>query len=148
MPPRCVTIPSVTLDSASVLVKPDAAQRQRDEEIQETVSYLTPSGEGASGQVGEGGLSGNLIDQSVIEKQKSIVRRFHGTVEIDSTRLGRDAGRISDEVIAHLTSLMGAKAKIVLEIDIEVPNGVPEDKVRIISENCNTLKFKGHGFEE
>jgi hypothetical protein len=35
-----------------------------------------------------------------------------------------------------------------LEIDIEVPNGVPEDKVRIISENCNTLKFKGHGFEE
>jgi hypothetical protein len=36
----------------------------------------------------------------------------------------------------------------VLEIDIEVPDGVPEDKVRVISENCNTLKFKGHGFEE
>lgn len=64
------------------------------------------------------------------------------------TRLGRDAGRISDEVLTHLTGLMGAKAKITLKIDIEVLNGGPEGEVRIISENCNTLKFKGHGFEE
>ena len=131
-----------------MLVKPDAAQRQRDEENQEAVSVLTPSGEGASGQVGDWGEGEQPVTQTGAEAQKAIARRFHGTVEIDPTRLGRDAGRISDEVIAHLTSLMGAKATIVLEIDIEVPNGVPEDKVRIITENCNTLKFKGHGFEE
>jgi len=51
-------------------------------------------------------------------------------------------------VLTHLTSQVGAKALILIEIDIEVPNGIPEDKMRIINENCNTLKFKGHGFEE
>ena len=71
-----------------------------------------------------------------------------GTVVLDPTRLDRDAGRISDEVLTHLTTLVGAKAKITLEIDVDVADGIPEDKVRIISENCNTLKFKGHGFEE
>jgi hypothetical protein len=51
-------------------------------------------------------------------------------------------------VLIDLTDLVGAKAKIVLEIEIEVPTGVSEDKVFIINENCNTLKFKWHGFEE
>ncbi|GAP06049.1 hypothetical protein ATHL_00895 [Anaerolinea thermolimosa] len=81
-------------------------------------------------------------------KKEGVFRRFRGTVELDATRLGRDAGRISDEVLTHLTSLVGAKAKIVLEIDVEVPDGIPEDKVRVINENCNTLKFKGFEFEE
>ena len=30
------------------------------------------------------------------------VRRFFGTVTLDPTRVGRDAGRIADEVIVHL----------------------------------------------
>ena len=62
--------------------------------------------------------------------------------------MGRDASRIADEVLSHLTSLVGAKATITLEINVEVQNGIPEDRVRIVSENSNTLKFKGHGFEE
>ena len=76
------------------------------------------------------------------------LRRFHGSVELDPTRLGRDAGRIADEVVGHLTSLGGAKTKITLEIDVEVPGGIPEDRIRIISENANTLKFNEHEFEE
>ncbi|MCZ7550961.1 MAG: Swt1 family HEPN domain-containing protein [Anaerolineales bacterium] len=75
-------------------------------------------------------------------------KRFHGTVVLDSTRVGRDASRIAEEVISHLTSLPGAKATITLEIDIEAPNGIPEDRVRIVNENSNTLKFKSHEFEE
>jgi hypothetical protein len=63
-------------------------------------------------------------------------------------RLGRDAGRIADEVISHLEGLVGSKVKVILEIDVEVADGIPEDKVRIVSENANTLKFKTHGFEE
>jgi hypothetical protein len=144
-------LPSITMDSASVLVKPDAVQRQRDEEAAKEKVIVYPrsdEGGGEEKKVGDGGKGEEPGQTPVLEPQKVILRRFHGTVELDSTRLGRDAGRISDEVLIHLTSLVGAKAKIVLEIDIEVPNGVPEDKVRIISENCNTLKFKGHGFEE
>jgi hypothetical protein len=40
------------------------------------------------------------------------------------------------------------KGEVTLEIDVEVADGIPEDKVRIVSENANTLKFKTHGFEE
>jgi Arc/MetJ family transcription regulator len=29
-------------------------------------------------------------------------RRYHGTVTLNSERVGRDAGRIADEVLAHL----------------------------------------------
>jgi hypothetical protein len=28
------------------------------------------------------------------------------------------------------------------------PAGIPEDKLRIVNENSNTLKFKTHEFEE
>ncbi len=52
------------------------------------------------------------------------IKRFHGSVELDPTRMGRDAGRIADEVLSHLTGIVGAKAKITLEIDVEVPNGI------------------------
>ena len=28
-----------------------------------------------------------------------------------------------------------------------VPQGVPEQVVRVVTENCRTLKFTSHGFE-
>jgi len=34
-------------------------------------------------------------------------KRFHGTVTLDSARVGRDASRIADEVITHLVGLVG-----------------------------------------
>jgi hypothetical protein len=35
-----------------------------------------------------------------------------------------------------------------LEIDAEVPNGVPDDEKRVVAENCRTLKFKVGEFDE
>jgi hypothetical protein len=63
-------------------------------------------------------------------------------------RIGRDVGQIAEEVIAHLAALGDAQVDIVLEIEVRAPKGIPEQTVRTVSENCNTLKFKGHGFEE
>lgn len=143
------SIPAVTLDQESVLVKPDAAKRQREAEAkrQEIPSLYPGGGQAPSKETKESGAW--VTTPSPVDSKKEVVlHRFHGTVELDSTRLGRDAGKISDEVLTHLTSLVGARAKIILEIDVEIPNGIPEDKVRIINENCNTLKFKSHGFEE
>ena len=145
------SIPAVTLDQESVLVKPEVAKKQREEEAQKaaiSTSYTT-GGQTASGEINETQSAiATLPDFAIIETPREVVlRRFHGSVELDATRLGRDAGRISDEVLTHLISLVGAKAKIVLEIEVEVPNGIPEEKVRVISENCNFLKFKSHGFE-
>lgn len=63
------------------------------------------------------------------------------------TRVGRDAGRIAEEVIAHLVGQLGAEVKVTLEIEARLPNGANEQIVRIVTENCRALKFTDHGFE-
>jgi len=79
----------------------------------------------------------------VAEKPK----RFHGTVALDATRVGRDASKIAEEVVAHLAGLVGAKVNITIEIEAEIPEGVPDSVVRTVTENSRTLKFGSHGFE-
>jgi hypothetical protein len=73
--------------------------------------------------------------------------RSYGTVTLDPTRVGRDAGRIAEEVIARITGLVGAKVTVTLEVSAEVPAGVPDNVVRIVTENGRTLKFTSQGFE-
>jgi hypothetical protein len=73
--------------------------------------------------------------------------RFHGSVELNASRVSRDAGKIADEVIAHLVGLMRANVKVTLEIEADIPDGVPDHVVRTVSENCRTLQFKSSGFE-
>lgn len=74
-------------------------------------------------------------------------KRFHGSVSLDATRAGRDASRIADEVITHLSGLVGANVAVTLEIEAVVPEGAPEHVVRTVTENSRTLKFSSHGFE-
>lgn len=62
-------------------------------------------------------------------------KRFHGSVALDSIRVGRAAGRIADEVIAHLTALVGADVSVTLEILAVIPEGASESVVRIVTEN-------------
>ena len=38
-------------------------------------------------------------------------------MSLDPTRAGRDAGRIADEVFAHLAGLVGADVTVTLEIE-------------------------------
>ncbi len=40
-----------------------------------------------------------------------------------------------------------AKGSVTLEITAEVPDGVPDQVVRIVTENGRTLKFTSQGFE-
>ena len=75
-------------------------------------------------------------------------KRFFGTVDIDPDRAARDMGRIAEEVLQHLTVLPNTKIRVTVEIDAEAPDGVSEDTQRIVTENCQTLKFKDHGFEK
>jgi hypothetical protein len=75
-------------------------------------------------------------------------KRFHGSVSLDPARVGRDAGRIADEVIAHLAGLVGSTVKVTLEIEAKIEAGTPENVVRTVTENSRTLKFTAHGFEE
>lgn len=66
---------------------------------------------------------------------------------MDAVRLGSEAGKISEAVVAHLAGLPRAKVKVSLEIEAEMPEGASDQIVRIVTENCRTLKFTSQGFE-
>ena len=80
--------------------------------------------------------------------QSTQPRRYHGTVTLDSTRVGRDASRIAEEVIAHLNGLVGATVTVTIEIEADIPTGAPDHVVRTVTENSRALKFTSHGFEK
>jgi hypothetical protein len=62
--------------------------------------------------------------------------------------VGRDAGRVADEVIAHLAGLVGSTVTVTLDIDARIPSGAPDHVVRTVTENSRTLKFTSQGFEQ
>jgi predicted AAA+ superfamily ATPase len=136
---------SVSLEGNGLLVKPDVAAKQ----IEADRAPAEPALSGA-GEIANGGVTGTYTDgtPATTEEEKRLPVRFYGSVELDATRLGRDAGKIAEEVVQHLSALMNSNVEITLEIKADVPEGVPDNVVRTVTENCRTLKFKTHGFEE
>jgi len=125
-----------------LLVKPEVARRQLEAETvgpsAETSAAVTAGGQGPAAASDEDGGP----------RPPKRPRRFHGTVTLDAARVGRDAGRIADEVIAHLVGLDGARVTVTLEVAAEMPAGAPEHVVRAVTENGRTLGFTSQGFED
>lgn len=146
---RCAQRVHVTDTDTGLVVKPEAARRQ--------LSAISSATEGSSsGYTATAPAPGATTDHGQCDpfaltspqQPRHQPKRFHGSVSLEATRVGRDAGRIADEVIAHLAGLVGSQVEVTLEIQADVPIGVPEKVVRTVTENCRTLKFKDHGFEE
>ena len=135
---------SVSADGPGLVVQPTVARMQLDREVPGAGVRPTPP-DGSDAQPGAASVSASGAQPLVATKP--VLRRFYGTVSLDSARVGRDAGRIAEEVIAHLAGLVGADVSVTLEISASVPSGVPESVVRIVTENSQTLKFVVHGFE-
>lgn len=149
-----------SISAQSLLVKPDVAQQQFSVEAAQATaitsggtatvtdggssgSSTTSDGSSNGSTNGDGGSgNGTVVDQTVV------LRRFYGNVDIDAMRVNRDVPAIANEVIQHLTALNGAKVKITLEIEAEIPEGVPDDIARTVMENCRTLKFNNQSFEQ
>jgi hypothetical protein len=140
---RYGTLVSVTADDSGLLVKSDIARLQIDQETKPTEPQVV------SGQppvASDAVIGSNEVQSEKVEKQKP--KRYHGTVQLDSARVGRDAGRIADEVISHLVGLVGSNVTVTLEIEAEIPEGTPDHVVRTVTENGRTLKFQPNsGFE-
>jgi len=81
-------------------------------------------------------------------QQEKQYHRFYGSVKINPRMMAGDAGKIMEEVVAHLTSLSKAGIEVTLEIQGTLPNGIVPDTKRAIEENCRTLRFDSYGFEE
>jgi predicted AAA+ superfamily ATPase len=138
---------SVYLDDTSVLVRPEVAQKQQADD-QEAHGLLYRPAEPRQTEMSGTGKAAESAPGEVTAPTATRPTRFYGSVTLDPTRVGRDAGRVAEEVIQHLTGLIGSKVEVTLEIQADVPQGVPDNAVRTITENCRALKFKTHGFEK
>lgn len=146
---RCGQVIQVSTESTGLIVRPNIARQQLDAEENLTTG---PGQSRARSQKTNGeyvvSSPDKFRDQTPPIEVKILPRRFYGTVELDPARVGRDASRIADEVIAHLMGLIGTTVKVTLEIEAEIPAGVPDSVVRTVTENSHTLKFKNHEFEK
>jgi predicted AAA+ superfamily ATPase len=130
---------TVTADDVGLLVRPDAAKQQIEQETQ-------PKGQESGNTDDE--QSGGIGLKVSVPDQPPKPRRYHGTVTLDPSRAGRDAGKIADEVLTHLVGLVGSSVRVTLEIEAEIPAGVPDNVVRTVTENSRSLKFTTNsGFE-
>jgi predicted AAA+ superfamily ATPase len=126
-------VAGAVIDNATLVVHPDAAERQQPSLPPPPAPHDTtppPPGGGPKPPT-----------------PQRHPTAFIASARLDANRIGRDAGKIAEEVVQHLSTLAGAEVEVTLEIQVRVPGGVKDDVVRTVTENCNTLKFKIHGFE-
>ena len=140
---------SLSIESPGLLVKPDVARRQIEAEAPvATTGSGVGSGVGVSAVGARSGETPSGATGAAAAVAPPLPHRFHGTVQLDPARVGRDASRIADEVIAHLAGQVGAEVTVTLEIEALLPDGASDQIVRTVTENSRTLKFTTHGFEE
>jgi predicted AAA+ superfamily ATPase len=94
-------------------------------------------------EVGAGDESGGLGGETELGK----LRRFYGSVHLDPGSLSRDFGRVSQEVVSHLSGLVDARVEISIEVRAELDEGFPDEVIRTVTQNARTLKFESQGFE-
>ncbi|MGH7823398.1 MAG: AAA+ family ATPase, partial [Candidatus Binatia bacterium] len=131
-------------EDSGLLVWPDVASRQLKAETPTT----SPS-DGPVAPTPPPSPGGTTTGESpAVPPPVSLPRRFHGSVQLDPARVGRDASRVAEEVIAHLAGQLGAEVTVTVEIEARLPDGASDQIVRTVTENARTLKFESHGFEK
>ena len=156
---KCGTSVRVIIDDRTVLVKPEAAAAQIARDREAATAVANPGGGDQGRSTSTSGIDpANPGDETAVDTSETghvspppatpKLTRFHGSAQLDPLRMGRDASRIAEEVIQHLTGLVGGDVEITLEIQARLPDGASDKLVRDVTENCRTLKFNDFGFEE
>jgi hypothetical protein len=66
---------------------------------------------------------------------------------VDAEKYGRDLTRLQHEILPHLADPEAGELTITVEVEATQPDGFPEDKIRILTENARVLKFERSEFE-
>ena len=138
-------------DAVGLLVKSVTADTQL--EAERPVTSMKPSGAGiepsSDRQSAAGATPGTPVANGGSPPAAATPpTHFFGSVKVDAARISRDVGTIANEIIQHLASLPNSEISVTVEIQAQVPGGVPDNVVRTVSENCRTLKFKSQSFEQ
>ena len=72
---------------------------------------------------------------------------FYMSKKVDNVRIFNDIKKLVDEIVLHLTQVKGASVEVSLDVNVDAPNGIPQDVVRTVTENCMTLKVDDKGFD-
>ena len=148
---------TLTVDDGGIIVKPDVARRQLEADVREarpaeavsrdrqTTTHPLPSQTAQTAPLPSDSPS---LPRPAPSTPHPTPHRFSGSVRLDPNRVGRDAGRIAEEVIAHLIGQLGADVTVTLEIEARSPKGFSDQIVRIVLENGRTLKFTTCEFDE
>jgi predicted AAA+ superfamily ATPase len=147
----------VLVDMQTLLVKSSIAAQQFEVDKQERAKAAIAAGTSIAGtrtavEPSDNGGASRVMDSrgvavAVLPRAPKLAR-FHGSVSVDAVRLGRDASRIAEEVVQHLTGIVGSQVEITIEIHASLPDGASDKVIRDVTENCRTLKFTTYGFEE
>jgi predicted AAA+ superfamily ATPase len=77
------------------------------------------------------------------------ITSFRGTKLLDAARPLKDFSTVTEEVLQHLSGLVGADVELTLTVRATKPDGFDDSVVRTVTENAATLKFEpGTGFSE
>jgi predicted AAA+ superfamily ATPase len=139
------------LGSTLLLVKPEVALAQIEAEKPVPVPPAQGSEGGGTGSgvgstpVGTGSEGGTKIDGPITRKKP---RRYHGSVTLKVDRPTKHINDVMNEVVGHLSGLVGAKMTIQVEISATVPDGFEEQVIRTVIENGKVLGFSSNDFEE
>ena len=144
--------PVVGINQSDLLVKTTVAMKQLVSE-KPPVNPVPPTPGGGNG--GDsidnpgGGNSGNGGSGPVgpTPPPSTINKHFYMSAKLDNVRINRDVNTYVQEIIQHLSAVEGATVELKLEVDVIAPNGIPNNTVRTVSENCRTLKVDDFGFD-
>jgi predicted AAA+ superfamily ATPase len=140
----------ILVDGNSVLVKPDVAQHQLEEDAKREAEQAgaVVGGDAEVKKAAPGANETSRGGTLPLQPQQPRPKRFFGSVKLSPTRLGKEAASIAEEIVAHLQGQPGAEVSVTLEIHATIPDGAPDSIVRTVTENARTLKFGSSGFEE
>jgi hypothetical protein len=65
--------------------------------------------------------------------------RISLSADLDAARASRDFKKLDEEILEALQGVPGAKLRVTVDIDFEVPDGVSAQVERTVTENCRTL---------
>jgi hypothetical protein len=150
------------IDRSGYLVKLSTAQKQfADDETkrQAALNAVAQSSQesGSPPVITDSAMGTSTVEPNASESAQPPVspapqappsKRFFMSADLDNTRINRDVQKYVEEVITHLLSEGGTNVKVSLEVEVENNDGLSQQLVRTVSENCRTLKVRDFGFEE
>lgn len=143
----------VSLTGTGMLVHPDVAQRQFDEDARIERERIERERERVVGP--EVGVEGGEVDPPPlppvlppVAPASAYAHRYFGSVTLNPQTMASQVREISNEVLSHLQTIYGANIRVTLEMEVNVPGGIPPERQELVEKRSTELRFDQSEFVE